>query len=260
MKTVLITGASSGIGYEFAKIYAKKGYNLVITARRKNNLDRIKQELESFDTAICVDIIVLDLSKQNSAKELYEVVKQRGILIDTLINNAGFGVYGNFIETDIEKEIDMIELNIKSLVVLTKLFLKDMVSRNNGTIINVASTAAFQPGPLMSVYYASKSFVLSFTEAIRNEVRDTNVNISVLCPGPTDTEFEKSASLEESSLFTKLKVMKPEKVAIIGYKGINRNKSVIIPGILNNILITFNKIIPRALVINIVRKLQESKK
>ena len=260
MKTVLITGASSGIGYEFAKIYAKKGYNLVITARRKNNLDRIKQELESFDTAICVDIIVLDLSKQNSAKELYEVVKQRGILIDTLLNNAGFGVYGNFIETDIEKEIDMIELNIKSLVVLTKLFLKDMVSRNNGTIINVASTAAFQPGPLMSVYYASKSFVLSFTEAIRNEVRDTNVNISVLCPGPTDTEFEKSASLEESSLFTKLKVMKPEKVAIIGYKGINRNKSVIIPGILNNILITFNKIIPRALVINIVRKLQESKK
>ncbi len=260
MKTVLITGASSGIGYEFAKIYAKKGYNLVITARRKNNLDRIKQELESFDTSICVDIIVLDLSKQNSAKELYEVVKQRGILIDTLINNAGFGVYGNFIETDIEKEIDMIELNIKSLVVLTKLFLKDMVSRNNGTIINVASTAAFQPGPLMSVYYASKSFVLSFTEAIRNEVRDTNVNISVLCPGPTDTEFEKSASLEESSLFTKLKVMKPEKVAIIGYKGINRNKSVIIPGILNNILITFNKIIPRVLVINIVRKLQESKK
>ena len=260
MKTVLITGASSGIGYEFAKIYAKKGYNLVITARRKNNLERIKQELESFDTAICVDIIVLDLSKQNSAKELYEVVKQRGILIDTLINNAGFGVYGNFIETDIEKEIDMIELNIKSLVVLTKLFLKDMVSRNNGTIINVASTAAFQPGPLMSVYYASKSFVLSFTEAIRNEVRDTNVNISVLCPGPTDTELEKSASLEESSLFTKLKVMKPEKVAIIGYKGINRNKSVIIPGILNNILITFNKIIPRALVINIVRKLQESKK
>ena len=260
MKTVLITGASSGIGYEFAKIYAKKGYNLVITARRKNNLDRIKQELESFDTLICVDIIVLDLSKQNSAKELYEVVKQRGILIDTLINNAGFGVYGNFIETDIEKEIDMIELNIKSLVVLTKLFLKDMVSRNNGTIINVASTAAFQPGPLMSVYYASKSFVLSFTEAIRNEVRDTNVNISVLCPGPTDTEFEKSASLEESSLFTKLKVMKPEKVAIIGYKGINRNKSVIIPGILNNILITFNKITPRALVINIVRKLQESKK
>ncbi len=260
MKTVLITGASSGIGYEFAKIYAKKGYNLVITARRKNNLDRIKQELESFDTSICVDIIVLDLSKQNSAKELYEVVKQRGILIDTLINNAGFGVYGNFIENDIEKEIDMIELNIKSLVVLTKLFLKDMVSRNNGTIINVASTAAFQPGPLMSVYYASKSFVLSFTEAIRNEVRDTNVNISVLCPGPTDTEFEKSASLEESSLFTKLKVMKPEKVAIIGYKGINRNKSVIIPGILNNILITFNKIIPRVLVINIVRKLQESKK
>ena len=260
MKTVLITGASSGIGYEFAKIYAKKGYNLVITARRKNNLDRIKQELESFDTLICVDIIVLDLSKQNSAKELYEVVKQRGILIDILINNAGFGVYGNFIETDIEKEIDMIELNIKSLVVLTKLFLKDMVSRNNGTIINVASTAAFQPGPLMSVYYASKSFVLSFTEAIRNEVRDTNVNISVLCPGPTDTEFEKSASLEESSLFTKLKVMKPEKVAIIGYKGINRNKSVIIPGILNNILITFNKITPRALVINIVRKLQESKK
>ena len=196
MKSVLITGASSGIGYEFAKIYAKNGHNLVITARRQENLENIRKELESY--SVKIETIVLDLSKEGAAKKLYENVKEKGIVIDTLINNAGFGLYGNFIETDVDREAEMIDLNIKSLVILTKLFLKDMIAIDKGEILNVASIAAFQPGPLMSVYYASKSFVLSFSEAVRNEIRKTNVNISVLCPGPTATEFERSANLEKS--------------------------------------------------------------
>ncbi len=258
MNSVLVTGASSGIGYELAKIYAKNGHNLVLTARREENLENIRKELENY--SVKIETIVLDLSKEGSAKKLYENVKEKGIVIDTLINNAGFGLYGNFIETDVAKEVEMIDLNIKSLVILTKLFLKDMIAINKGEILNVASIAAFQPGPLMSVYYASKSFVLSFSEAVRNEIRKTNVNISVLCPGPTATEFEKSANLEKSTLFTKIKVMSPEKVALIGYKGLQKKKPLIITGKINSTLIFLNRFVPREVVVNIARKLQESKK
>ena len=258
MKSVLITGASSGIGYEFAKIYAKNGYNLVITARRQENLENIRKELESY--SVKIETIVLDLSKEGAAKKLYENVKEKGIVIDTLINNAGFGLYGNFIETDVDREAEMIDLNIKSLVILTKLFLKDMIAIDKGEILNVASIAAFQPGPLMSVYYASKSFVLSFSEAVRNEIRKTNVNISVLCPGPTATEFERSANFEKSTLFTRIKVMTPEKVALIGYKGLQKKKSIIITGKINSTLIFLNRFVPREVIVNVARKLQELKK
>jgi len=258
MKSVLITGASSGIGYEFAKIYAKNGYNLVITARRQENLENIREELESY--SVKIETIALDLSKEGAAKKLYENVKEKGIVIDTLINNAGFGLYGNFIETDVDREAEMIDLNIKSLVILTKLFLKDMIAIDKGEILNVASIAAFQPGPLMSVYYASKSFVLSFSEAVRNEIRKTNVNISVLCPGPTATEFERSANLGKSTLFTRIKVMTPEKVALIGYKGLQKKKSIIITGKINSTLIFLNRFVPREVIVNVARKLQELKK
>ena len=240
MKSVLITGASSGIGYEFAKIYAKNGHNLVITARRQENLENIRKELESY--SVKIETIVLDLSKEGAAKKLYENVTEKGI------------------ETDVDREAEMIDLNIKSLVILTKLFLKDMIAIDKGEILNVASIAAFQPGPLMSVYYASKSFVLSFSEAVRNEIRKTNVNISVLCPGPTATEFERSASLEKSTLFTRIKVMTPEKVALIGYKGLQKKKSIIITGKINSTLIFLNRFVPREVIVNIARKLQELKK
>mgnify|MGYP003587347708 CR=1 FL=1 len=257
MRTVLITGASSGIGYEFAKIFAKNGDNIVITARRKENLDKIKEELSQFNVKI--DTVVLDLSQKDGAKNLYNEIKSRGIVVDTLINNAGIGVYGKYIDTDMDKEIQLVDLNVNSLLILTKLFLKDMVANNKGDILNVASIASFLPGPLMSVYYASKAFVLSFSESIRNEVSDTNVNISVLCPGPTSSEFEKSANSEDSALFSKSKVMTPLQVAEIGYKGLQKKKAIIITGGTNRLIVFLNKLTPRSIMAKIVRKLQEAK-
>ena len=188
------------------------------------------------------------------------MVKKRGIKVDILINNAGFGLFGEFYETDIEKEKKMIDLNIKALVELSKYFLQEMLEKKSGKILNVASIAAFQPGPYMSVYYASKSFVLSFTEALRNEVRNTGVGISVLCPGPVETEFEKSAELTKSKLFSKLKPVTAEKVAYAGYMGLMKNKAVIIPGFFNKIAVTAGAVVPTGLKVNIARKIQEKKK
>ena len=255
MKTVLITGASSGIGREFAEIYAEKGYNLVITARRKEKLKEIKEKYPD----VKVDMIVCDLSLSESPDYLYETIKASGTLIDILINNAGFGLFGEFKDTDPAKEEEMIDLNIQALVKMTKLFMKDMVERNSGKILNVASMAAFQPGPLMSVYYATKAFVLSFSQAVRNELRNTNVTISTLCPGPTVTEFEKSAELGNSKLFSTMKPVSARDVALIGYRGLEENKSVIIPGFINKLTIFFVRFIPRNMLANITRKIQEKK-
>ena len=173
METVLITGASSGIGYEFSKLFAEKGYSLVITARREQKLTELKEMYPESK----IEVISCDLGSETGAGYLYNEIKKRGIKVDILINNAGFGLFGEFYETDIEKEKKMIDLNIKTLVELSKYFLQEMLEKNSGKILNVASIAAFQPGPYMSVYYASKSFVLSFTEALRNEVRNTGKGI-----------------------------------------------------------------------------------
>lgn len=226
MKTVLITGASSGIGYEFAKIYAENGYNLVVVARNEDKLEVLKKEiLEKISKNVKITVIEADLSQENAAERLYNQIKSNNLKIDTLVNNAGIGIYGKFSEFDEEmmkKNDAMINLNIKAVVELTRLFLADMMKAGNGEILNVSSIAAFMPGPLMSTYYASKAFIQSFTEAIREELRDDicgkNIKISALCPGPTATEFEKSSNLEKSSLFERMKVMIAKKVAEIGYK------------------------------------------
>ena len=256
METVLITGASSGIGYEFSKLFAEKGYSLVITARREKKLTELKEMYPESK----IEIISCDLGSETGAEYLYNEVKKRGIKVDILINNAGFGLFGEFYETDIEKEKKMIDLNIKALVELSKYFLQEMLEKKSGKILNVASIAAFQPGPYMSVYYASKSFVLSFTEALRNEVRNTGVGVSALCPGPVETEFEKSSELTESKLFTKLKPVTAEKVAYAGYMGLMKNRAVIIPGFLNKIAVTAGAVVPTGLKVNIARKIQEKKK
>ena len=256
METVLITGASSGIGYEFSKLFAEKGYNLVLTARRENKL----YELKNMFPNIKIEVIPCDLSIDTSIKYLYEEIKKREIHIDILINNAGFGLFGEFLDTDINKEINMIDLNIKALVRLTKLFSKDMIKQNSGKILNVASIAAFQPGPYMSVYYASKSFVLSFSEAFRNELKDTNIKISTLCPGPVKTEFEKSAQLYDSKLFSIIKPIDAGDVARIGYIGLMKGKSIIIPGFFNKTAVFMNRLLPRNIIVNITRKIQEKKK
>ncbi|MBP7978994.1 MAG: SDR family oxidoreductase [Sebaldella sp.] len=256
METVLITGASSGIGREFSKLFAEKGYRLVITARREKNLAELKKMYPENN----VEVIPCDLGSEAGAEYLYNEVKKRSIKVDILINNAGFGLFGEFYETDIEKEKKMIDLNVKALVELSKYFLQEMLERNSGRILNVASIAAFQPGPYMSVYYASKAFVLSFSEALRNEVRNTGVCISVLCPGPVETEFEKSSELTKSKLFSKLKPVTAEKVAYAGYRGLMKNRAVIIPGFFNRAAITAGTFVPTGIKVNIARKIQEKKK
>lgn len=267
MKTVLITGASSGIGYEFAKIYAENGYNLVVVARNEDKLEVLKKEiLEKISKNVKITVIEADLSQENAAERLYNQIKSNNLKIDTLVNNAGIGIYGKFSEFDEEmmkKNDSMINLNIKAVVELTRLFLADMMKAGNGEILNVSSIAAFMPGPLMSTYYASKAFIQSFTEAIREELRDDicgkNIKISALCPGPTATEFEKSSNLEKSSLFERMKVMIAKKVAEIGYKEFQKGKAIIIPGIFNRIAVFGTRFLSRKFIVKTARKLQEKK-
>lgn len=179
-KTALITGATSGLGYEFVKLFAKDGYNLVIIARNKQKMEQIKQSFQSID----VTVIAKDLSAPNAVKEVFKEVEKQGISIDVLVNNAGFGLLGNFDELDIQKQLDMIQLNVAALTELTYYVLPKMKQKNEGKILNIASTAAFQPGPLMAVYYATKAYVLSFSEALVEELSESAVTVTTLCPGP----------------------------------------------------------------------------
>ena len=228
MRTVLITGASSGIGFELSKIFARNNYNLVIVARRKDKLEFLRKYILShINDKVKIYVISLDLSKNGVAERLYKIIKDKKIFIDILVNNAGIGIYGEFIKyssEDIIKNDEMISLNINTLVNLTNFFLKDMIANSRGKILNVASIAAFSPGPLMATYYATKSFVLSFSEAIMEEIKNTNIKISVLCPGPVCTEFEKSYKLVKGDIFNKLKIMSAETVAKIAYKEFSKNK------------------------------------
>lgn len=260
MKTALITGASSGIGYELAKIYAKNGYNLVLIARRFEQLQAIKDELLRQNFDIDIHIFEIDLSNANTLDILESKLNLNNIQIDVLINNAGFGLYGKFDKLNDEqmnKTMALIDTNIKALVALTRFFSGKMRERRSGEILNVASVASFCPGgPFMAVYYASKSFVLSFTNAIREEMNGSGVKISVLCPGPTDTEFEKLSNLDKSKIFRRLKTMSAEDVAKIAFYEFQRGKSVIVPGLINKILVLCTKIFPHKLSILIIKFLQ----
>ena len=199
-KTALITGATSGIGLELANIHASKGDNLVLVARSIGKLEELKKELEP-KHGVSIYIIGKDLSLPNAAAEVYDELTQGKIAIDYLINNAGFGDYGLYYNSVWEKQEQMINLNITALSHFTRLFLKDMVERRSGKIMNIASTASFQPGPTMAVYCATKSYVLSFSEAINNEVKEFGVTVTALCPGATTSGFQAAASLEGSNLF-----------------------------------------------------------
>jgi short-subunit dehydrogenase len=254
-ETVFITGASGGIGYAFAERFAKDGYDVVAVARSEKKLHQLKEMLETkYD--IRVFPYAKDLSKQEEVESLYNELKQQHIEIDVLINNAGFGLYGEFTETNLEEELNMIDLNVKTLTHLTKLAVVDMVKRNKGKILNVASLAAFQPGPLMAVYYATKAYVLSFTEALENELKGTNVTVAALCPGPTETGFFERANLSQSKLF-KLGVMDIKQVVEAGYNGLMKNKTIIIPGLKNRLLAMSVRFLPRKVVTAIVRQIQE---
>ena len=252
--TALITGASNGIGLELAKIHASKGGDLVLVARNKFKLDEIKIELEK-QFKISVYTIGKDLSLTNAAQEIYDETNKENIQVDYLINNAGFGDFGMFAETSWNKELQMINLNITSLTHFTKLYLQDMVKRRSGKIMNVASTAAFQSGPTMSVYCATKAYVLSFTEAISNEVIDKGITVTALCPGATETGFQAAGGLDDSKLFKDKKLPTAKEVAQYGYASMMKGKIVAIHGIMNYIMSNSIRFIPRSLVLKISRKM-----
>ncbi len=259
MATALITGASNGIGLELARIHASKGDNLVLVARNKAKLDELKAELEN-QFKVSVYTIGKDLSATNSALEVYQETTKQKIKIDYLINNAGFGDFGMFVETDWNKELQMINLNITTLTQFTKLYLQDMVKRRSGRIMNVASTAAFQSGPTMAVYYASKAYVLSFSEAIDNEASDKGVTVTALCPGATESGFQAAAAMEESNLVKGRKLPTSKEVAEYGYKAMMKGKTVAIHGFMNWIMANSVRFTPRAIVVKITRKIQDKAK
>lgn len=256
MATALITGASGGIGYELAKLHAREGHQLVLVARNQQRLNEIKSEWESF-YKIQVHTLALDLSEPKSAETLFNWTEGQGIQIDYLINNAGFGDFGLFHESNWEKSERMIQLNITSLTHLCKLYLPKMVSRKNGRILNVASTAAFQPGPTMAVYYATKAFVLSFSEAIGNEVSESGVRVTAFCPGATASGFQTAAAMEESALVKGRRLPSAESVALHGFKAMMQGKPVAIPGTLNYVMANAVRFLPRTWVVKIARKVQD---
>lgn len=253
--TALITGASGGIGYELAERFAKDGHHLVLIARSEERLQAIAADFTS-RYSIAVHIIIKDLTDPTAPKAIYDELQTKGISVDVLINNAGFGLFGEFIETSLEQEVDMIQVNITALTQMTKLFLPQMVQRQYGRIMNVASLAAFQPGPLMAVYYATKAYVLSFTEALENELQGSGVTVTALCPGATRTNFDTRANLGGSKLF-KRGVMNVHTVAQAGYDGLMRGKTIVVPGMQNLLLTKIGPLFPRKLVTHIVRKIQD---
>jgi short-subunit dehydrogenase len=255
-KTALITGASSGIGLELAKLFAQARYNLVLVARKQQSLAEISKELEA-QHGISARIIPKDLSDTLAAQEIYEELQRETITVDALVNCAGFGASGFFSETDWSREMSMLQVNVVALTHLTRLFLDGMLQRKDGKVLNVASTAAFQPGPLMAVYYATKAYVLSFTEALEDEVRNSGVTVSALCPGPTRTRFQEISGMTKSRLYGGAWVMDAGTVARIGYQGLMSNKRVIIPGLRNRLLAFAVRLTPRNFVAKIARRMNE---
>ena len=255
-KTALITGASVGIGFELSKIFSRNGYNLVLVSRTRQKLEAIAKELESKHD-IQAKVIPKDLSQSTAPQELYDEIVADGIEITVLVNNAGFGLNGKFVDINTDKQMELIELNITSLTMLCKLFGADMVKRLSGKILNVASTAAFQAGPYMSTYYASKAYVLLFSEGIRNELEKDGVNVSVLCPGPTKTEFGDRAKMNHTKLLNGPWVMNAAEVAEVGFSGLMNRKRIIIPGAMNKIIAFSTRLTPRSLLVLITRYLNQ---
>lgn len=254
-ETALITGASSGIGLDLARLFAKDGHDVVLVARSEGKLREIAVGLER-DFGVTAHVIVADLAKPDAPQRL---VAELPVDVDVLVNNAGFGVAGPFVETDLAKELEMIQVNVVALTHLTKLLLPLMIARRRGRVLNVASTAAFQPGPLMAVYYATKAYVLSFSEAIADELRDSGVTVTALCPGPTETGFAAVADMTTTRLFNLARPMSSAEVARAGYAGMKRGRRIVIPGLKNKLLTQSIRVSPRRMVTTIVRKLQESR-
>lgn len=253
----LVTGASSGIGRDMARYLNKKGYNLIINSRDRQNLEKLKEELEAKNKELTVDIIVADLSKQEECIRLHDEVKNKYKTIDILINNAGFGLFGRFVETDLQFELNMIRTNVEAVHILTKLFLQDMQKVNKGRILNVASVAGFMPGPLMATYYSTKNYVFRLSQAIKKELSKmkSNVKISVLCPGPVATNFNNVAGVK-FNLFE----ASSEKVAKYAIDSMLRGKFKIIPRLDIKLIRIASKILPDELMAELSYYTQKRKR
>jgi uncharacterized protein len=256
-KTALVTGASSGIGAELARVHAEHGGDLVVVARRQERLEELKKELEQAH-GITVHPLVKDLTDDDAPRQIHDELRSRGVRVDYLINNAGLGNRGLFHEQDWAENDALIRLNIRALTALTRLFLPQMIERGGGRILNIASMAGFVPGPLQTVYYASKAYVISFSEAVANELADTGVSVTVLCPGPVETEFTQRPEMQGVRLVRWS--APPRQVAQAGYQAMLRGKTVVVPGILSKIVIHgLLRLSPRALTTRISRALMENR-
>lgn len=256
-ETVLITGATSGIGYELSKIFALAGFRLILVGRNPTKLKEVENE---FSNKTSCQIIIADLSEENAAEKIFSETEKLGLDVDILVNNAGFGLYGEFTKTDLEKETDMIRVNIIALTKLCKLYLPKMIKKRSGKILNLSSTAAFQPGPLMAVYYATKAYVLHFSEGISEELIGSGVSVTALCPGPTESGFQKEARMDKSmEVLSRENVMDTKTVAQIGYNALMKKRVVQIAGLKNTITANSVRLIPRSIVRKIVKRIQQKR-
>ena len=257
-QTALITGGSGGIGFQIARVLARKGFDLVLVSRKRDALEAAAGQLEG-KYGVRVHVFAADLRRAEAPQAIFDFLQNENIPIEVLVNNAGFGLLGAFENTKLQREMEMIQVNITALTHLTKLFLPGMIKRKSGRVLNVASTAAFQPGPLMAVYYATKAYVLSFSQALAEELRNSGVTVTALCPGPTATEFASSANVGKSGLFAAFGIAHAEDVAKFGVSAMMHGKRVAIPGIKNKIIAQASRITPRAVSTRITRIAQESR-
>jgi len=253
--TALVTGASAGIGLELARLFARRRHDVVLVARRGERLREIADELEA-KHGITAHVMVADLATADAARAVFDRVQQQGIEVEYLVNNAGFGTFGPFAETDPQATMDLVSLNIGALTELTALFLPHMVERRSGRVLNVASAAAFQPGPLMATYYASKAYVLHFSEALNEELEGKGVSVTALCPGPVRTEFQQVAGMETSGLVLNKRLITVEEVAEAGYDAMMRGKAYVVPGLAGKLLAFGVRFMPRRFVTKFVHRLQ----
>lgn len=254
-KYALVTGASGGIGLEIAVLLAENSYNLVLVARNEARLNSLKNQLQH-SRSIDIIVIAKDLSLPDAGEELFNEIEKKNIAVSILINNAGFGDFGYFYKGDWKKGARMLQLNMIALTQLTRLFLPAMVKNRYGKVLNVASVAAFMPGPFMALYYATKAYVLSFSEGIAGELIGTGVTVTALCPGPTKTGFEDAADLGESKLFKTMPVATAAEVAAYGYKAMMKGKKTAIPGRVNKVSVFFLKVSPRWITSAVIKKIQ----
>lgn len=252
LTTALVTGASSGIGYEISRLLAREGHNLVLVARRRERLEALAERIRS-EHACKVTIIALDLAQPGAAETLYHQLKQDNIPVDILVNNAGVGTRGSFLKIPTERSLNEIHLNVLALTHLCKLFSEDMVQRGLGKILNIASVAGFIPGPYMTVYHATKAFVLSFSQGLRQELKGTGVSVTVVCPGPVESEFHQHADTLSVAFLRLTPMMSSTDLAMHALKAMHDRKSVEVPGALNRILTWLPRLLPRDWVSFLVR-------